>query len=170
MRKTPFRQWGGVHDRFGGVEGAAHGEVGGFEAVDVVRPGGEGELGARGGGELVGEDVGYFGEDDASLVAPGVQRHADEQGVQGDGAVASGVRLAGALLRLVDQGDDAGAVDELAGPGEVGRPDASAALAQLLEPGRSADVVVRAGTGTVGGGHGISLRVVWACSALMPLR
>ncbi|MFF2407593.1 hypothetical protein [Streptomyces sp. NPDC058092] len=129
------------------MESAPHGQVRGLETVGVVWPGGQGELGACGGGELLGEDVGDLGQDDASLVAPGVQGHGDEQGLQADGAGVPGIGLAGALLRLVEQGDDAGAVDELAGAGEVGGSDALAAFAQLVQPGRCAGVDVRDGAG-----------------------
>ncbi|WP_145766591.1 hypothetical protein [Streptomyces brevispora] len=169
-REAALGERGGVHDRLGGVEGAPHSQVGGLEAVGVVGPCGQGELGACGRGELMGEDVGDLGQDDASVVAPGVQGHGDEQGLQADGAGASGVGFAGALLCLVEQGDDAGAFDELAGAGEVGGFDVLAAFSQLVQPWGCAGVVVREWAGVVGGGHGISLRMVWACSAPVPWR
>lgn len=42
----------------------------GFEAVRVVVPVGQGELAAGVGRELVGEEVGDLGQDDAAVVAP----------------------------------------------------------------------------------------------------
>ncbi|MEU4955064.1 hypothetical protein ACFYN3_26795 [Streptomyces lavendulae] len=88
--QAPCRQGRGVHDGFGPVEGAADGEVGGFEAVCGVGPGGEGELRAGRRCELVGEDVGSFGKGHAAVAAPGGQRHGGEQGVEGDGVGAAG--------------------------------------------------------------------------------
>ncbi|MFF4582809.1 hypothetical protein ACFY15_31185 [Streptomyces sp. NPDC001373] len=88
--QAPCGQGRGVHDGFGPVEGATDGEVGGFEAVGGVGPGGKGELRAGRGCELMGEDVGGFGQGHAAVVAPGGQRHGGEQGVEGDGAGAAG--------------------------------------------------------------------------------